>query len=288
MTEVPQSVTLHFTDPTGFVAAIPNDGASRRLVVTGHGRFRARLTWVALNSLRLAAGEDSLARIAFVTVPDHMILVVLRRGPYSAPMWGEIVMQANEILTFGPGSRAHVRTDGPSQWATILVPVRHLARYDRGIVGKILAGPVRSHRWVPPTKPYRLLRQLHVAAIRTVENGHPELITEEAAHGLDQQILEALIDCLSVGANAARTPTMRRTRDIMVRFEALLERHVHDRLPVAEVSAALGISQSTLGRACQIHLGIGPASYLRLRGMQRRRHTQRDEPRRVPGIDLRQ
>src|SRR5271167_3420786 len=92
--DVPQSITLFFTDPAHFLAAIPNDGTSRRLVITGHGRFRARLTWIALESLRLVAGGESLSRIAFVTVPDHMILVVLQREPFPAPIWGEIVMQA--------------------------------------------------------------------------------------------------------------------------------------------------------------------------------------------------
>jgi hypothetical protein len=286
MDEMPQSITALFTSPAGFLAAVPNDGISRRLVITGHGRFRARLTWVALDSLRLVAGDESLARIAFVTVPDHMILVVLRREPYSAPIWGELVTQAGEILTLAPGSRAHLRTAGPCRWATILVPVRDLARYGRRMVGETFAEPIHTHRWVPPREPYRRLRLLHAAAIRAVETGHPELISEEAAHGLDQQIMEALIECLSVGPIAARTPTMRRHRDIVVRFETLLEKHDHDKLTIAEVGAALGITQWTLGSACKIHLGMSAASYLRLRGMQQRHHARRGRARRVSGIDM--
>jgi AraC-like DNA-binding protein len=285
---VPQSITLLFTDPTGFVAAIPYDETSRHLVITGHGRFRARLTWVALNSLRLVAGEESLARITFVTVPNDMVLVVLRREPYSAPIWGEIVLQAQEMLTFGPGSRAHVRTDGPSRWATVLVPVRDLARYGRRIIGKTFTGPNCTHRWVRPSVSYRNLRYLHTAAIRAVETGHPELISEEAAHGLDQQIMEALVECFSVDPIVAHTPTMRRYCDIMARLEALLDRHYNGRIMIAELGAALGVSPWTLGRACQIHLGISAASYVRLRRMQRRHPAQLGESRGVPGIDLHQ
>lgn len=73
---MPVSVTSVFTEPHDLAAALAHEG-SRRLVVTGQGQFRARLTRVALDSLRLLAGEESLARIAFVAVPDYMVLVAL-------------------------------------------------------------------------------------------------------------------------------------------------------------------------------------------------------------------
>ncbi len=283
---MPQSATLFFTDPAGFVAAVPNDGTSRRLVITGHGLLNARLTWVALDTLRLVAGEETLSRIAFITVPDHLILVVLQRGPYPCPIWGDVIVHPGEMLTFGPGSCAHVRTAGPSRWAAVLVPVRSLARYARKTADTMLAGRIRALRWTPPSKSYKILQNLHAAAIRAVEIGRPELISKQAAHGLDQQILEALVECLSGVPIAARTPTMRRLRDVMVRFESLLDTHDHDNLRVADVCLALGISSWTLGRACRSHLGIGPANYLRLRRKQRVRHARDGGMRRAPGIDF--
>jgi AraC-like DNA-binding protein len=286
MDDVPQSITLYFTDPAHFVAAIPSDGTSRRLVITGHGQFRARLTWIALNSIRVVAGEESVARIAFVTVPDHMILVVLRRHPYPAPIWGEIVMRAGEIMTFGPGSCAHARSEGPCRGATLLVSVRDLTRYGRMMVGREFAVPVRTQRWGPPREPDSRLRRLHAAAIRAVETGHPELINRESGPGLDQQIVEALIECMSAGPIAADTPTMRRYGATMARFEALLENHDHDNLRAAVISAALGISQWALCRACRMHLGMSPAGYLRLRRMQQVYRARRSGARRVAGIDL--
>jgi len=283
---VPQSITLFFTEPSHFETAIPSDGTSRRVLITGHGLFRARLTWIALESLRVVAGEESLSRIAFVRVPDHMILVVLQRAPYPAPIWGEIVMQAGEILTFGPGSCAHARTEGRCRWATLLVSVRDLARYGRAIAGKKFSVPIRTQRWHPPRAPGELLGRLHATAIGAVETGHPELINQTSARALDQQIIEALIGCLSAGPIATEAPTMRRYREIMIRFEALLETHDHDKLRTAEIGAALAVSQWVLCRACQIHLGMSPASYLRLRRLQRVHRARRSGARRVPGIDL--
>jgi AraC-like DNA-binding protein len=288
MDDVPQSITLFFTEPGHFVTAVPHNGTSRRVLITGHGRFRARLTWIALESLRVVAGEESLPRIAFVTVPQHMILVVLQRKPYPPAIWGEIVMQAGEILTFGPGSSAHARTEGPSRWATLLVPVRDLARFGRAMVGREFVMPTRIQRWLPAKAPGRLLQRLHAATIRAVERGHPELINQESAHGLDQQIIEALIGCVSTGSVVAETPVMRRYREIMFRFEALLEKHDHDNLRAAELGTSLGISQWMLCRACRIHLGMSPSNYLRLRRKQRVHHAKRNGARRVPGLYLHQ
>ena len=42
------------------------------LLVTGRGQFRARLTQVALERLRLAAVEEGQSRIAFIAVPAGM------------------------------------------------------------------------------------------------------------------------------------------------------------------------------------------------------------------------
>ena len=288
MDDVPQSITLFFTEPAHFVTAIPNDGTSRRVLITGHGQFRARLTWIALHSLRLVAGEESLPRIAFVTVPDHMILIVLQCKPYPPPIWGELVMQAGEILTFGPGSSAHARTEGPCRWATLLVPVRDLVRYGRGMVGKKFGVPTRVQRWLPRKAPEALLRRLHAAAIRAVEKGRPELINQTSAHGLDQQIIEALIGCLSSGSMVAETPMMSRYREIMFRFEGLLENHDHDNLRPAEVRASLGVSEWMLCRACRIHLGMSSSNYLRLRRKQRVHPAKRKGARRVAGVDLHQ
>jgi hypothetical protein len=97
---VPQSVTAFFTEPDEFAAALANE-SGRHLVITGHGRFRARLTWIALYSSRLLAGEESLSRIAFLTVPSHMTPVVLQCGPHPAPILGGIVMESVPKMHIG-------------------------------------------------------------------------------------------------------------------------------------------------------------------------------------------
>jgi AraC-like DNA-binding protein len=269
---MPISVTSFFTEPDDLAAALAHEG-SRHLVVTGQGRFRARLTRVSLESLRLLAGDESLARIAFVAVPDHMVLVAVSRGTHPVLTCGGIAMQAGEIMTLGPGTCAHIRTDGPSRWSAILAPVRDLARYGRDFTDNTFALPMCIRRWKPPHTAGRHLRHLHASAIRAIESRQGELIGREAAHGLDQQILEDLIECLSNGAVATKTPFMRRHQDIMARFETLLENESDAPPLLAGIAAALGVSPRVLRCCCQMHLGITPAAYLRLRRTQRTHHT---------------
>lgn len=280
---MPVSVTSVFTEPDDLAAALTHEG-SRRLVVTGQGQFRARLTRVALDSLRLLAGDELLARIAFVGVPDHMVLVALPRGAHPAPIYGGISMQAGEIMTLGPGTCAHIRTDGPSRWSAILAPVRDLARYGRDLTDNAFARPMCIRQWRPPRTASRHLQHLHATAIRAIEFRQGELIGREAAHGLDQQILEDVIECLSNGSVATKTPFMGRHLHIMVRFETLLENESDAAQPLAGIAATLGVSPRVLRYCCQMHIGMTPAAYLRLRRMQRMHHTWRLGTLRATGI----
>jgi AraC-like DNA-binding protein len=66
-----------------------------------------------------------------------------------------------------------------------------------------------------------------------------------------------------------------RHRDILARFEDLLR--VQPFLRVAEISAALGVSDRMLRRLCEEHLGMSPSSYLRLGRMQQVHRALRSE-----------
>ena len=57
---MPGSVSSVFGNPANFQEALSKDGMLS-LVIIGRGRFRARLTQVVLNDVRLAAAEDVVA-----------------------------------------------------------------------------------------------------------------------------------------------------------------------------------------------------------------------------------
>jgi AraC-like DNA-binding protein len=278
--EMPASVTSVFSEADDFQTTLRADGVLS-LLVTGHGQFRARLTQVTLQHLYLSAGDEQLSRIAFFAVPADMILVALPIGDRPAPIWGGIAMQAGEMLTFGPGERIHARTDGPCRWGVLRIPDGELAQYGRALSGAELVVPPAG-RWRSPRAALRQLRHFHQAAVRRVEARSDVVADNEAAHGLEQQMIEALVECLSAGSVEEETGAACRHRAILTRFEDLLESE--PLLGIADICAALSVSERMLRECCNRHLGIGASRYLRLRRMQRVHRALRSETPRAFGV----
>ena len=253
---MPGSRASVFGEAEDFQAALSADGVAG-LQVTGRGQLRARLTQVRLDGCRLAAVEEALSRIAFVAVPAGMVLVSFPIGQGPSPVWGGIEVRTGEILTLGPGQRVHARTPGRAHWSAIQVPDQELAQYGCALNGaRFVVPPVA--RWRPPPAVARQLRSLHRPAIRMAEARAGALTDLQAAHGLEQQLLHALIECLAEGAEE-ETATGRRHRDILARFEDLLV--AEPSAGVADICAALGVSQRSLRDCCKEHLCMGPSRY---------------------------
>lgn len=265
MNRMPGSRASVFGEPEDFEDALRADGAAA-LLVTGHGRFRARLTQISLNRLRLASAEEEVARVAVVAVPANTVLVSWPIGDRPAPVWGGIKMRAGEMLTLGPGNRVHARTGGPCRWDTIRLPDEELLCYGRALWGPGLFVPPAPAVWRPAPTAARHLAQLQRAAIRMAEVRSGALTDAEAAHGLEQQLIHALIQCLSAGPAAQETSAGRRHRCILARFEDLLR--AGSSPSMTGICAKLGISERLLRACCKQHLRMGPNRYLCLQRMQ--------------------
>jgi hypothetical protein len=264
---MPSSVTSVFSEAEDFAAALRAEGCLS-LLVTGSGQFRARLTQVALLGLRLSATDEHLARIALVAVPADTIFVSLPRGRGAAPIWGGIAIGAGEIMTLGAGQRLHMRTDGPCRWGSIWLPAAELAQYGSAVTGAPFPVPFAALRWRPRPEMMRPLRHFHSAAIGLVERRSRAVIDTEAAHGLEQQLIYALIECLSKSSAIEAAPATSEHREIVLRLEALLQTQPEQHLRTAEICAALGVSARALRISCKEQLGMGPTEYIRRRRMQ--------------------
>ena len=216
---MPGSRASVFGEAEDFQAALSTDGVAEMLV-TGRGQFLARLTQVRLERLWLAAVEESQPRIAFIAVPSGIVLVLFAIESRPSPVWGGISIRAGEIIAFGPGQRLHASTVGPCHWGAIWVPDRQLADYGPVLSGAGFVIPPAA-RWQPSRATVKELRDLHRAAIRIAEARAGAVTNLQAAHGLEQQLLHALIECLSA-AGEKETATVRRHRDTLARFEDLL------------------------------------------------------------------
>ena len=264
---MPSSVTSVFSEAKDFAVAMREEGCLA-LLVTGSGQFRARLTQVALLGLRLSATDEQLPRIALVAVPADTILVSLPRGKGPPPIWGGITIGAGEIMTLGAGQRLHMRTDGPCRWGSIWLPAADLAQYGVALTGAPFSVPSAARRWRPRPVMIRHLRHLHSAAIGLVERRSRAVIDAEAAHGLEQQLIHTLVECLSKSSAIEAAPATCEHRDVALRLEALLQTQPEQHLRTAEICAALGVSARALRISCKEQLGMGPTEYIRRRRMQ--------------------
>ena len=175
--------------------------------------------------------------------------------------------QQREVMTHGPGQRLYGWTDGPCRWGAIWMLARELAHYGDALTGTRFALPLGTRRWRPLPQSLRTLRNLHAAAIRIAETQPDTLTHEDAVRGLQQQVIHALVECLSDASRVQETPARRRHQDLILRFMELLGDELIHTLRIDAISAMLGVSQRSLSVACQEQLGMAPAAYLRLRRM---------------------
>ncbi len=162
---MPGSATLAFSEPEDFETALHAEGCLG-LWVTGRGRFRARLTRVALERLRLSTAEEDLSRIAFIAVPSDIVLMSFPIGTGAGLVYGGIGMRAGEIMTLGPGQHVHARTDGPCRWGAIWLPVKELVQYGSALTGVPFVVPPFMQCWRPPQAAGKDLHRLHATATR--------------------------------------------------------------------------------------------------------------------------
>jgi len=280
---MPGSVTSTFSEPEDFEDALRKEGC-RGLVITGRGRFRARLTQITLHRLRLSAAEEQLPRIAFITVPNDIIVLAFSIDDETAPVGGQVQTRSHEIMVLSPGEQVHLRTNGPSRCAAIRFPAEELAQYGSAMNGVPFVAPTATLHWRPPREAIRRLRSLHAAALRMAATRPQALVDADAARGLEQQLIDATVDCLSAGSTDEDTRRGHRNRDTMARFEQLLQQRHSRILPMAETCAALDVSEQVLRGLCTEHLGMSPTAYDRLRRMSLARRALRRGAPEAPSV----
>jgi transcriptional regulator GlxA family with amidase domain len=127
----------------------------------------------------------------------------------------------------------------------------------------------------PPSAMTRLLR-LHAAAERLAEEAPKVITNSDAARGLEQALIEALVGCLGVGEVHEDKTAQRRHSLIVRRFRRAVEENPDQALYIPELCAAIGVSDRTLRVCWQEQLGMSPKRYLMVRRMKLARRALRD------------
>ena len=270
---MPGSGTSTFIDPDDYQASVHR--ARLDLLVIAPGTFKARLTWATLHHLHLLRSEEDLPRIAYLSLAPALVFVAFATGSDPAMLWGGMELQIGDIILHSRGEISSA-DDGPLQ----LEFCRAGSRAPR----KICWSSLRKGPLPPGCRPNSATRRTRRSAAaasacaglpprrdKAQTPGHPEV-----ARAIEQDLILALVTCLTAAKVVEDGAARRHHTRIMVRFEEVLADHPNRQLHLPELCALIGVSERTLRSCCAEFLGISPSRYMLLRRLQAARIALRD------------
>jgi AraC-like DNA-binding protein len=273
MERMAENGTATFTNPDDYQAGI--GGASVNLIVTGGGDFNARLTWLNLRRLHVLRGCENLPRIAFFSLSSAQVFVSFPTSAGPPLTYGGLGLQFGDVVFHSRGERMHQRTNGGSQWGLISLPPEQLAACGNALTGLKLTSPPAGRVLRPSRSAAVRLLRLYSKACRLAEKRHELIANPEVARALEQELLHALVNCLTADDASGNRKTRRRRADSMVRFEDALAAHSDPQLNMPELCSAIGVPERTLRVCCTEFLGMSPTHYLLLRRLNLARSALR-------------
>ena len=112
------------------------------------------------------------------------------------------------------------------------------------------------------------LQRLHTAAGDLAKNAPEILANPDAAHGLEQALVEALVGCFAERDRRRENSLAQGQHAIVMRrFRRVVEESPTVPLFIPEICKVIRVSERTLRVCCQEHLGMAPKRYLLLRRM---------------------
>jgi AraC-like DNA-binding protein len=273
---MPESAVRTFSDPDDYAASIRR--SSNEVTVVGRGHFTAKLTLIDLHRLRTQRFSETLPRIVHCASEPGRAYFLFRTRPGPSLLWSGVEMQPGNISRHTEGDDAFQQSSGSASFAAMSLPVAEMALLGATLGGCDLTPPKDLLSVTPAPLAMAKLQRLHAAAGALAEYA-PEIIAHpEAARGLEQALIEALIEGLGGADTGEDRAAQRRHSLIMRRFRRAVEENPDRGLYIPELAAAIGVSNSTLRRCCQEQLGVSPKRYLMLRRMHLARRALRDSP----------
>jgi AraC-like DNA-binding protein len=182
---------------------------------------------------------------------------------------------SSSIAGFSDVQSYYLRSPGPPSYGTISLPIDEMASLSGAVGGRDQISPKDYLILNPSPSALARLRRLHEAAGHLAEDAPEILANPDAAQGLEQTLVEAIVDCLCHGQRHETTLAQGQHAIVMRRFRRAVEASPEQPLFIPEICKAIGVSERTLRMCCQEHLGMAPKRYLLLRRMHLARRALR-------------
>jgi AraC-like DNA-binding protein len=264
--------TQTFSDPDGYAAAFGD--ARVNLTVMGAGDFTARLTRLKLQHLEVYWCRESLSRIAYISLPPERVVLSFPISGAS-PLFGGSALRNGTIVLHSRAERMHQRSNGVCQWGMMLFSAKQLADCGEALTGQPMAS-LRVSRVLRPAPPETLgFRSLLRHACHLADIGRNLIRRPEVARALEQEMLHAVVHCLTADDAGDIAKARRRHAAVVVRFEEVLTKHIDWKLNMQALCAEVGVAERTLRMCCAEVLGVSPTRYVLLRRLNRARAALR-------------
>jgi AraC-like DNA-binding protein len=242
--------------------------APTRFVVTGPGRFWARMARLVLPHLDLLVLTESQPRTAYIALAPERLHVTYSLRADTAMLWSGVGLQRDDIWFHGRRESLHQRVSGPAHWGLLSLDPLYFATAVHALTGRSLSVPKFGRLFRPPRAEVRRLFRLHVAAARFGEHKSKLVLDPEVARAIEHDLIECLIDCLSPDNERNGVGVWRHRTEVIGRLEAFLEANSDRSVSADELATAVGVSERTLRSYCADCLGVSPSRYVRLRRLK--------------------
>ena len=270
---MPDSAVRTFTDADDYGSAMRATRAE--MTVMGRGRFTAKITRIDLHRLWMQRFSDNLPRIAHSAMMAGRAIITFRTQPGPSLLWSGMELQPANIRRHNDGEDAFQHTSGSACFGAMSLSVEEMVCVGAAIAGCDLTPPRDALNITPAPSAMAKLLRLHAAAGQLAEDAPAVIAHPEAARGLEQALIEAMVGCLGEGEVREDRSALRHHAIVLRRFRRTVEANLDRTLYLAELCAAVGASDRTLRACCQEFLGMSPMRYLWLRRMHLARRALR-------------
>jgi AraC-like DNA-binding protein len=272
---MPSSSVRTFDDPDEYAVAIRQ--GTHRIVVRERGRFAAKLTRIDLHSVWMQRFSENLSRTSHIDGWGGRFIIAFQTKPGSSIVRNGTELSIGNISRLRPGQSYYQHTSGPASFASMSLPLEEMLALKPLVTGAKATSSYDDAQIIHPSPgAMTRLRRLHATAGELAEDAPAILAHPEAARGLDQALIDAMINCLEADQANEDRAAIRQHAAIMRRFYRVIEERLDEPLYMPELCKAVGASERTLNTCCHEHLGMGPKRYLLLRRMNLARRALRE------------
>lgn len=262
-------------------------GATVNFLLTAPSQASWSVGHCKFGSIVLQFGVEGGSKILHgVSRPDALNFILQDEKIADRLIFDGQILRPQDFVVLPPGSEFTFASRGIHHWMSISMPVGLFERFATETGRKHLAWVEKEKRVI--SAPEQLLKCLTAAAASTAV-----LINEKQTstlHGFGTaRLLNALITAIAGLDNDICLPTekSRLSSDTVTKALKYARGQKWERLQVADLALAAHVTSRTLLRTFRQQLGVGPASYLKLRQLNMVRRALRgkcEPPSRITNI----